>query len=183
MKIIFLDIDGVLNCEQGYEDGFCIYTQITNPTSTKKTYQSFYPPAKEYLNKLIKETGAKIVVSSTWRISGIKWLQDVWRMEEMEGEIIDITPKLHLHTGYSVVRGQEIRDWLRGKGYWTIDYDKELQRTYSDKSGIENYIIIDDDQDMLYEQRNNFVCVLPSPVNKLGFNEQYYKEALEKLNK
>lgn len=23
MKIIFLDIDGVLNCQNGYKDGFC----------------------------------------------------------------------------------------------------------------------------------------------------------------
>ena len=52
-----------------------------------------------------------------------------------------------------------------------------------DKSGIENYIIIDDDSDMLYNQRNHFVHVLPSPRNRDGFNETYYRQALEKLGK
>lgn len=178
MKIIFLDIDGVLNCEEAYEKrlshGYCDYKQIIEPTGTKKNYQSFYPPSKEWLNKLIKETGAKIVISSTWRVSGIKWLQDVWRMEEMEGEIIDITPKLHLHTGYSVVRGQEIRDWLRDKGLWGLDN--------TEKSEIKNYIIIDDDTDMLYDQRNNFVHVEPSPENKKGFTEKHYKQGKLILN-
>jgi hypothetical protein len=51
------------------------------------------------------------------------------------------------------------------------------------ESDLENYIIIDDDSDMLYGQRNHFVHVLPSPRNKDGFNEKYYKEALAKLSK
>jgi hypothetical protein len=48
---------------------------------------------------------------------------------------------------------------------------------------VDNYIIIDDDSDMLYNQRNHFVHVLPSPRNKLGFNEKYYAQALDKLSK
>lgn len=40
-----------------------------------------------------------------------------------------------------------------------------------EKSGVDNYIIIDDDADMLYGQKNHFVHVLPSPRNKDGFRE------------
>jgi hypothetical protein len=60
---------------------------------------------------------------------------------------------------------------------------KDESGIFMDESGIENYIIIDDDSDMLYNQRNHFVHILPSPRNKDGFNEKYYKEALGKLNK
>jgi hypothetical protein len=52
-----------------------------------------------------------------------------------------------------------------------------------EKSGIKNYIIIDDDADMLYGQRHHFVHVLPSPRNKRGFDEQHYKIGLEMLSK
>ena len=51
------------------------------------------------------------------------------------------------------------------------------------ESNIRNYIIIDDDSDMLYKQRNHFIHVLPSPRNKEGFNKAYYELALNKLNK
>jgi hypothetical protein len=51
------------------------------------------------------------------------------------------------------------------------------------KSEVDNYIIIDDDSDMLYKQRNHFVHVLPSPRNKRGFNEEHYAQALDKLSK
>lgn len=51
------------------------------------------------------------------------------------------------------------------------------------ESNIRNYIIIDDDSDMLYKQRNHFIHVLPSPRNKEGFNKEYYDQALNKLKK
>ena len=49
MKIIFLDIDGVLN-------------QTGNAASLP-----FDPNCVMYLNHVIKETGAHIVISSAWR--------------------------------------------------------------------------------------------------------------------
>jgi hypothetical protein len=186
MKIIFLDIDGVLNCEEAYKSGLhCRYVHWFKPDyETEHDYhQSFYPKSKKLLNKLIDKTGAKIVISSTWRHSGLEWMREVWSQEEMSGEIIGITPHLNLIRGYTVPRGCEIEYWLDEHDFRHINWSKERQQEYIDKSGIENYIIIDDDSDMLYGQRNHFVHVLPSPRNKSGFNETYYEEALEKLSK
>ena len=53
MKIIFLDIDGVLNCKYTKEEIF---------------FFPFVSPKKiELLKQLIERTGAKVVLSSTWR--------------------------------------------------------------------------------------------------------------------
>jgi hypothetical protein len=51
MKIIFLDIDGVLS----------------NHGIVKDCGAIFHPPAVEYLKKLITETDARLVISSTWK--------------------------------------------------------------------------------------------------------------------
>ena len=135
------------------------------------------------MNKLIRETGAKIVISSTWRHSGIEFMRKVWEMEEMEGEIIGITPSLR-NNMIHIPRGMEIEYYLKEDLKFNhINWDKETQRDYMTKSGVDNYIIIDDDSDMLYRQRNHFVHVLPSPRNKRGFNEKYYDQALDKLSK
>ena len=63
-----------------------------------------------------------------------------------------------------------------------IKLNKEQQKII-DESGVENYIIIDDDSDMLYNQRNHFVHVLPSPRNYDGFNTHYYEKAKLMLEK
>jgi len=179
MKIIFLDIDGVLNCENAYHEDECKYV------GDLVSHQAFYSKSKKLLNELIANTQAKIVISSTWRFSGIEWMRKVWEEEQMNGEIIDITPHLRYLDKFkgSVERGSEIKYWLEDKGFYNINWSEEEQQKDIDKSGIENYIIIDDDSDMLYNQRNHFVHVLPSPRNKEGFNQKYYEEALSKLSK
>lgn len=185
MKIIFLDIDGVLNCEAAYtrrlSHGFCQYKEFEIKSGEKDHYQTFYPPCKKLINELIDKTSAKIVISSSWRGSGLEWLRRVWAEEGMLGEIIDVTPSFR-NKDYSVPRGCEIDYWLQSKGFRKINWSKAEQQKYIDESGIENYIIIDDDSDMLYNQRDNFVHVLPSPRNKNGFNRFYLKEAIQKLN-
>lgn len=183
MKIIFLDIDGVLNCESAYRNGECQYQEWVWEDGRKDHYQRFCVRSKELLNKLIDETGAKIVISSTWRHSGIEFMRKVWEMEEMSGEIIGITPSMRAN-GYSIPRGMEIEYYLNNDlQFHHINWDETVQKEYMDKSGIENYIIIDDDGDMLYGQRNHFVHVLPSPRNKDGFNQHYYEIAKEMLKK
>lgn len=183
MKIIFLDIDGVLNCEEAYKNGECQYTEWVWEDGRKDHYQRFCKRSKDLLNKLIDETGAKIVISSSWRLSGIDFMRKVWAMEEMKGEIIAITPFLRTEDIH-IPRGMEIDYYLeKDLGFHQINYEESWQQEYIDKSGVENYIIIDDDADMLYEQRHHFVHVLPSPRNRKGFNDKYYKEALKKLSK
>lgn len=183
MKIIFLDIDGVLNCESAYRNGECQYQEWIWEDGRKDHYQRFCVRSKELLNKLIDETGAKIVISSTWRHSGIEFMKKVWKMEEMRGEIIGITPSLRTK-GLHIPRGMEIAYYLNNDlQFEHINWDEVIQQEYMDKSGVENYIIIDDDSDMLYGQRNHFVHVLPSPRNKDGFNQHYYEIAKSMLEK
>ena len=183
MKIIFLDIDGVLNCESAYRNGECQYQEWIWEDGRKDHYQRFCVRSKELLNKLIDETGAKIVISSTWRHSGIEFMKKVWVMEEMSGEIIGITPSLRTK-GLDIPRGLEIAYFLNNDLQFNhINWDKGIQQEYMDKSGVENYIIIDDDSDMLYNQRKHFVHVLPSPRNKDGFNQHYYEIAKSMLEK
>jgi hypothetical protein len=182
VKIIFLDIDGVLNCEEAYRSGECQYQEWVWEDGRKDHYQRFCSWSKDLLNKLIEKTEAKIVISSTWRHSGIEFMQKVWNMEEMKGEIIGITPSMRTK-GIHIPRGMEIKYFLEEDLKFShINWDQDQQRESMKRSGVDNYIIIDDDSDMLYNQRNHFVHVLPSPRNKRGFNEEYYEEALKKLS-
>jgi len=181
MIIIFLDIDGVLNCQQAYELGYCKYADLDHKEHDH--YQTFYPSSKNYLNELIDDFDAKIVISSAWRNSGLEWLKKVWKAEEMSGEIIDITPS-YWDDRFSVPRGCEIESWLeKKKGFSHINWDYKTQEEYMIRSGIENYLIIDDDSDMLYSQRKNFVHVEPAPRNLAGFHSGHLKKAKKILNK
>ena len=70
MKIIFLDIDGVLNvyCESRDEYGCCFHSHLV-----------------ENLRILIEQTGAKIVIISTWRFSGLEIIKEMWEKRNLPG--------------------------------------------------------------------------------------------------
>jgi hypothetical protein len=132
MKIIFLDFDGVLNViPQGHDNHGGI----------------FHPEFINNLGRIIEETGAKIVVSSTWRHSGLEKLRLMWKDRLYPGDIIGITPDLRWRTSpdkmelneEEYIRGDEIESWLNLH------------------SEVTNYVILDDDDDMLPKQKNNFV--------------------------
>ena len=97
MKIIFLDIDGVLN-NMGW-----IYT---HPDREDGAHLS--PSHVERLTRLVAETGAKVVVSSTWRIlHKRRKLQALLEAKGFVGEVIGRTSRNH-----SGVRGLQILEWL-----------------------------------------------------------------------
>ena len=75
-RIIFLDIDGVLN----------VY-----PQGRDKYGSTFHTHFEDNLHELIEKTGAEIVISSTWRYSGLKVMQNMWRDRGLAGKVIDIT--------------------------------------------------------------------------------------------
>lgn len=132
MKIIFLDIDGVLNViPQGHDHFGAI----------------FHKHLVDNLAYIIENTGAKIVISSTWRFSGLQIMQEMWSQRELPGEVIGITPFLRNEKDAteSVERGYEINDWI------TTNVLRKLNNE------LFSYVIIDDDNDMLTEQQENFV--------------------------
>ena len=99
-------------------------------------------------------------------------------------KVIDKTPVLHFTGGSdSVPRGCEIERWLEDKGFRHINWSAEKQREYMNTSGIENYIILDDDSDMLYGQRHHFIHIPPPPRHRSGLNEDYAIKAIKVLYK
>lgn len=131
--IIFLDIDGVLNCQTFYKD-----------RHEGKVKGQICEDRMELLNELVEYLDATVVVSSTWRASGIEYLQEEFNKYGATFEIHDITP----HGGKDTVRGNEIRMWLqeniKPETYGCFSHD------------FRDYVIIDDDSDMLLWQKANF---------------------------
>lgn len=149
MNIIFLDIDGVLNSTLYHKNP--LYQQqvkaLEDPTD-RHTRQllSIDPQAVEVLNGLIEKTGAKIVISSTWRQSNtLEELKAILFERGLKAEIISVTPVLHDFN----VRGNEIYKWM----YENKDLIGQPYYEFS------TYVILDDDSDMLYWQKNNFILV------------------------
>ena len=63
MNYLFLDIDGVLNTKWWY-------TQMDRNTPREKYGYAFDPNAVANLKRIIDETGADIVISSSWKSFG-----------------------------------------------------------------------------------------------------------------
>jgi hypothetical protein len=130
MRVLFLDIDGVLNSEWS----------ITKLGKDCKFNDNPHPLHIKWLNHIVAKTGAKVVISSVWRRNA-SWLQ-MWRLLDalgFEGEVIGETPELHSH------RGVEIQTWLN-----VYKDGKALLRFSEDKppEPIESFVILDDDSDM-----------------------------------
>ena len=160
-KYIFLDIDGVLNSNDYFSSlehmkrMNKLLEMEFNP-SIAHGVSSIDPVAVKNLNQLVENTGAKIVVSSTWRFSPN--LPEVFKISGIEAPIFSITP-----SSQSRIRGEEIQVWL----------DKKAESPYS-------YVILDDDSDMLREQLPYFI-----QVNWMarGLSENDVKLATKILNK
>jgi hypothetical protein len=130
MKIIFLDIDGVLNNQIMYENREDV---IGGKGKISKK-------CLEILNGLIADTGAKIVISSAWRSDDD--IEDYLYGIGLKGEIIGKTPRL----GKYSLRGNEIYAWL-------MENDSLFGKPYHD---FHSFVILDDDSDMLLWHRENF---------------------------
>ena len=123
MKVIFLDFDGVIVTAQTLKDRSKL-EKLGNFKCIKN------------LNKIIRATNAKIVISSSWRFSGLNELKLILKYWGCEGEVIGMTPDLSYKDEndhwWGVLRGYEIQKWL--------DDNQNLN--------IESFVILDDHADM-----------------------------------
>lgn len=154
MRIIFLDIDGVINNTDWMEDLYKMGKKLTGGNGSKKSFygEMLNPEMIENLNYLVRTTEAKVVISSTWRHGmEVKDIQEMFAEKGFKGEIIDFTPCLR---GQDCLRGNEILRWVK---------DNEQLLGVRSYSNFNEYVILDDDSDMLYWQKDNFICVDGGP--------------------
>ena len=147
MKVIFLDIDGVLNTEIYVRHFFNIATFGKTKSCHDEFGVLFDSVAVEWLSYIINETGAEIVISSTWKYNGLGSLVSMWEKRKLPGRIIGITPTIKSDQSLSfkerAERGNEIRAWLENN------------------PEVESCVIIDDDDDMLEYQMPFFIQTDP----------------------
>lgn len=163
-KIVFLDIDGVLNTGWWY-------SQMDGNTPKDKYGYAFDPRSVANLKKIVDETGAEIVISSSWKSFGLSELEDMWQERGLPGKLIGITPNsvsdemlLNAdldHMEIFSIRGMEIKEWL----------DKHGKK-------VSHYVIIDDMDNFLPEQKSHFVQTDP----EVGITNDDVKKVVHLLN-
>ena len=105
MRVIFLDVDGVINSGNN----------MSRNARLKRTCENMYfdPTCMNRLKKLVENTGAKIVLSSTWRLPDER-TRSMAHLENLKERlalyglcILDSTPAL------TSDRNQEVNEWLQ----------------------------------------------------------------------
>lgn len=129
LKILFLDIDGVLNSDDFYNnqrENKKEWEEVTYPLT------EFDPKCIERLNRIVEETNAKIVISSDWRFT--EGLENILFMAGLKKPIFDTTPY------YFGKRDKEIEIWLN-------NHD------------VIKYVIVDDNDFFTKEQHEHFIKI------------------------
>ena len=107
-SLVFLDFDGVLNSAT-YQRA--VAAKLTDAEFVTRSSKLLDVAAIERLNRLLAETGAKVVVSSTWRIGmTVPELQALLEGRGFNGVVYGVTPNLHS------TRCAEIQAWLDQHG-------------------------------------------------------------------
>ena len=167
-RMIFLDFDGVLNTGRH----IAALKRAGKPLSDKYGYL-FDPESVANLGTIIDATGASVVISSSWKFEGAERMAAMWRERCLPGRMIDITERC--------MTAEEIRainpdfddpEMFIGKGneikHWLLEHTPEGYR----------YVILDDEPDILPEQRPNFIRIDP----ERGITEEDARQAIEILN-
>ena len=157
MKVIFLEFDGV----------------ITTPESNNR----LCPKKMSLLKRIVDNTDAKIVVSSSRRrntledtISHITDKENVFVGKNpfiLADKVVGITCRMygfihpHNDRNCKITRGVEINAWI---------FQHELD--------IESYVILDDDDDMLFIQKDRFI----QTDSLIGLTETDALKAIDILN-
>ena len=173
MKIIFLDMDGVVNTAG--KDKYSL--SLILPYDFENNKDFFYFDTRILFNfiKLLefcKDNEIKIVISSTWRIGTTidgwnkfiyKYFRTSLKLKETDNLIIGLT-----NNKFNGIRGLQIGSWL-----------DEYNSTSKDK--IEKYLIIDDEIVDIkpYLPKENILKINP----KDGLTEEKIKEIINHFKK
>lgn len=139
MKVIFLDVDGVLNSND--------YIEYTSKNNVKGILEEIDPQKIDMLKQVLNITGAKIVVSSSWR--NIRKFEKLRELFFLYGIRLDKKTPLIGNN-----RGLEIKQYLK------------------EHANIEQYIILDDEVfDSFDEELTNNLILTKEDQNDTSYGE------------
>jgi len=125
------------------------------------------------LKRIIDATGADIVIESSWKYLGLDAMKELWKVRNLPGKIIDITPSSvsdeyllsadldDLDKSMFHCKGMEIASWLSEQKRQDI-----------------RYVIIDDEYVILDSQLPHFILTNPYE----GITEEQANKAISILN-
>ena len=103
MRLIFLDIDGVLNSDLWFKSEAA--SKLTHPQN------QFDPRCVALLQKILDRTEASVVLSSTWRKNHSKHqMRSIFESVGLRLNLGDFTPVL-AEKNNGIIRGNEILKW------------------------------------------------------------------------
>jgi hypothetical protein len=179
-KIIFLDFDGVINI---------------------KSFERQFVDNLNFITDTIGEE-AKIVISSTWRVDGLSECKNILRQVGVKGEVIGCLKGLYLSKAsmiydteppqvvdreysYTIPRGIEVEYYLQENGYF--ETYKPFSPYRAERCNIDNFVILDDDNDFLITQQDHLVFCNAQydeddSISGLGLTKKAAEKAIEILS-
>lgn len=157
-KIIFLDVDGVLNCH-----------------STKAMcgpYKGIDHSKVTLLKELVEETHAYIVLISSWKDN---WFRSTKLKDEQDDMANYLDKKLAIQNVYISAKTEEDDPFQRGKGI--LDY---LDRLKMKGIIVDKFVILDD---YLFDYKETKLTkhLVQTSYNDKGLTKRHIKKALELL--
>lgn len=167
-KVVFLDFDGVLNTE--YNQNMLRY----HGKAWRDVHGALFDSeAVAQLKRIVDETGAEIVIESSWKYLGLEAMQQMWAERNMPGVVIDITSS------------SPSDNWLLSANLDDMDpancnwKGAEIASWIADNLNAEaRFVIIDDEYVILDSQYAHFVQT--NPYN--GITPELADKAIEILN-
>ena len=147
MKIIFLDIDGVLNSDEYFDKIKNLNINgIENDIDVNKIV---------LLKKSLDETGAKIVLTSSWRYT--RKAQELKQLLLSYGIIVDCTPFIDNE------RGIEIKKWLQ------------------EHNDVQDFVILDDEIFDSYDEKLMKKLIKISDTNGINYGEGLHPKHIQEI--
>jgi len=172
MKVIFLDIDGVLNTSETYDK---IYRS--------KGFLGIYDIEidnfrLEYLKQIIEQTDAKIVLSSSFRYFFAKENNKIIPTNLKSKKVYDLFNRYGIEIYDTTPTEKQSRE-------------EEIEFWLANRDDIESFIIIDDDPSMFENLLDKLIQTSRVRLNYLmsfmkesfGLCERHIPEIVDRLNK
>ena len=184
MKVIFLDIDGVMNSENHAKELYALKDE--NPEKYYDNWDLPYEGTIIPLKRIIDTTGAIVVCSSTWRYGRIPLLNKIFKPYGFQ--IVDKTChgvyiKDLIELGFDPKICYSISDRYDGhpSEKWTSDRGAEIAYWLKQHPEVESFVILDDDYadiDQYFEANHVW-----TDFYDWGLTEEKADEAIKILNK